>query len=45
MNADKWRRTLEYHAHAYGDPRDIDVDTVFDGSALSGDATQALGTG
>ena len=34
MNAQKWRRTLEYHADAYGGPRDIDVDTVFDGSAL-----------
>jgi NitT/TauT family transport system substrate-binding protein len=35
MSADKWRRTLEYHADAYGGPRDIDVDTVFDGSALA----------
>jgi hypothetical protein len=30
----KWRRTLDYHADAYGGARDIDVDTVFDGSAL-----------
>jgi ABC-type nitrate/sulfonate/bicarbonate transport system substrate-binding protein len=36
MSADKWRRTLAYHAEAYGGPRDIDVQTVFDGSALAG---------
>jgi NitT/TauT family transport system substrate-binding protein len=35
MHADKWRRTLDYHADAYGGARDIDADTVFDGSALS----------
>ena len=35
MNADKWRRTLQYHADAYGGSADIDVDTVFDGSALA----------
>jgi NitT/TauT family transport system substrate-binding protein len=34
MHEEKWRRTLEYHADAYGGPRDIDVATVFDGSAL-----------
>jgi NitT/TauT family transport system substrate-binding protein len=34
MNAEKWRRTVEYHADAYGGPRDIDVETVFDNSAL-----------
>jgi hypothetical protein len=34
MSADTWRRTLEYHADAYGGPCDIDVATVFDGSAL-----------
>lgn len=36
MNAEKWRRTVAYHADAYGGPRDIDVDTVFDNSALAG---------
>ncbi|HTN23442.1 MAG TPA: ABC transporter substrate-binding protein [Solirubrobacteraceae bacterium] len=41
MNADKWRRTLEYHADAYGGPRDIDVDSVFDGSVLAGDDAHA----
>jgi len=35
MNTEKWRRTLEYHADAYGGPRDIDVDSVFDGSVLT----------
>lgn len=35
MRADKWRRTLQYHADAYGGSADIDVDTVFDGSALA----------
>lgn len=42
MHADKWRRTLEYHADAYGGPRDIDVKTVFDDSALSNDTAEAL---
>jgi hypothetical protein len=28
MSADTWRRTLEYHADAYGGPCDIDVATV-----------------
>jgi NitT/TauT family transport system substrate-binding protein len=37
MNAEKWRRTLEYHADAYGGPRDIEVDSVFDASVLAGD--------
>jgi NitT/TauT family transport system substrate-binding protein len=36
MNAEKWRRTLEYHAEAHGGPRDIDVESVFDGSVLAG---------
>lgn len=40
MSAEKWRRTLEYHADAYGGPRDIDVDTVFDSSALVGTGTE-----
>lgn len=35
MNADKWRRTIEYHADAYGGPRDIDAEEVFDDSALA----------
>lgn len=43
MHADKWRRTLEYHADAYGGPRDVDVETVFDGSALAGEPGQAPG--
>ena len=33
MSADKWRRTIEYHAQAFGGPRDLDVDEVFDGGA------------
>ena len=36
MSADKWRRTIAYHADAYGGPREIDVTTVFDDSALAG---------
>jgi NitT/TauT family transport system substrate-binding protein len=36
MNAEKWQRTLEYHADAHGGPRDIDVESVFDGSVLAG---------
>jgi NitT/TauT family transport system substrate-binding protein len=44
MSADKWRRTLEYHADAYGGPRDIDVATVFDGSALVSVTVQDLNT-
>jgi NitT/TauT family transport system substrate-binding protein len=39
MNAEKWRRTLEFNADAHGGPRDIDVDSIFDGSVLAdGDA-------
>lgn len=38
MSAEKWRRTIQYHADAYGGPRDIDVEEVFDGSALAGAA-------
>ena len=34
MNADKWRRTIAYHADAHGGPSEIDVTTVFDDSAL-----------
>lgn len=30
MNADKWRRTIDFHADAYGTPRDIDPRSVFD---------------
>jgi ABC-type nitrate/sulfonate/bicarbonate transport system substrate-binding protein len=41
MNAEKWRRTVEYHADAYGGPRDIDVETVFDASVLAGDASDS----
>lgn len=29
MNAEKWRRTIDFHADAYGTPRDIDTDSVF----------------
>lgn len=31
MSAGKWRRTIDFHADAYGTPRDIDPDSVFDG--------------
>jgi NitT/TauT family transport system substrate-binding protein len=37
MNPEKWRRTLEYHADAYGGPPDIDVESVFDASVLGGE--------
>lgn len=36
MSADKWRRTIAYHADAYGGPREIDVEQVFDDVALAG---------
>jgi NitT/TauT family transport system substrate-binding protein len=29
MNAEKWRRTIDFHADAYGTPRDIDAESVF----------------
>jgi NitT/TauT family transport system substrate-binding protein len=35
MSAEKWRRTIEYHADAYEGSRDIDAAEVFDGSALA----------
>jgi ABC-type nitrate/sulfonate/bicarbonate transport system substrate-binding protein len=38
MSAEKWRQTIEYHADAYGGPRDIDVDEVFDGAPLAADS-------
>lgn len=34
MSEAKWRRTLEYHAQAFGGPRDLAVDEVFDGSMV-----------
>lgn len=30
MTTDKWRRTIDLHADAYGTPRDIDPGTVFE---------------
>ena len=38
MSADKWRRTISYHADAYGGSSEIDVDEVFDGTALAADS-------
>ncbi len=35
MSAEKWERTIAYHADAYGGPRDIPAEEVFDGSALA----------
>lgn len=35
MDSDKWRRTIEFHADAYGVPRDIDPATVFDDTAFT----------
>jgi NitT/TauT family transport system substrate-binding protein len=41
MNAEKWRRTIEFHADAHGGPADIDVSEVFDASALAGEPATA----
>jgi NitT/TauT family transport system substrate-binding protein len=35
MNTEKWRRTIDFHADAYGTPRDIDPSSVFDESLLA----------
>jgi NitT/TauT family transport system substrate-binding protein len=44
MSADKWRRTLAYHAQAFGGPHDLAVEEVCDGSAL-GHAPRATDRG
>ena len=41
MTADKWRRTIDFHADAYGTPRDIDPSSVFDESLLAAIAERA----
>jgi hypothetical protein len=35
MDSAKWRRTIDFHADAYGTPRDIDAASVFDEGALA----------
>lgn len=38
MSAEKWRRTIAYHADAYGSPRDLEPETVFADLALGAGA-------
>jgi ABC-type nitrate/sulfonate/bicarbonate transport system substrate-binding protein len=35
MNVEKWSRTIDFHADAYGTPRHIDPSSVFDDSVLA----------
>lgn len=41
MNAEKWRRTIEFHADAYGSSPDVDPGTVFAGQVATDEGTSA----
>ncbi|MEY2514118.1 MAG: NitT/TauT family transport system substrate-binding protein [bacterium] len=41
MTVEKWQRTIDYHADAYGGSRDIDVHELFDGAPLAADHAAA----